>query len=116
MRGKRIEERNSSKLGVIIVGILIVILIVIVFCIFIVEDKEVSKNTLNYNSSYTKNETNTGYDSNSKINTKTTTHYCDASGCTKKGTYSINGTSGKEYYCYEHYKQMEQWAEMLMGY
>ncbi len=116
MKGKRIEERNSSKLGVIIVGILIVILIVIVFCIFTVDDKEVSKNTSNYNSSYTKNETNTGYDSNSKTNTKTTTHYCDASGCTKKGTYSINGTSGKEYYCYEHYKQMEQWAEMLMGY
>ena len=30
--------------------------------------------------------------------------------------YSINGTSGREYYCYTHYKQMEAWAEMLMGY
>ena len=44
------------------------------------------------------------------------THFCDASGCTDEGTYSINGTSGKEYYFYKHYKQMEKWADKITNY
>lgn len=43
-------------------------------------------------------------------------HFCDASGCTDEGKYSINGTSGKEYYCKKHYKQMEEWADMITNY
>ena len=44
-------------------------------------------------------------------------HYCEASDCLNEGTYSITRSDGKkEYYCYKHYKQMEEWAEMVMGY
>lgn len=34
--------------------------------------------------------------------------YCEASGCTSEGTYSVKGFSGlTEYYCYSHYKEMK---------
>lgn len=69
----------------------------------------------NYNtkSNYTSNYSS---DSIKNTNNSSTSCYCDASSCIKKGIYSIDGVSGKEYYCYEHYKQMERWAEMIMGY
>lgn len=115
MKGKRAEENNeNSKLAIVLFGILVIIIIAIVIGIF--NEQEDSK--YNYSSNYTKTEINENInmDNNTRTDTENISHYCDASGCTKKGTYSINGTSGKEYYCYEHYKQMEQWAEMLMGY
>lgn len=44
-------------------------------------------------------------------------HYCEASNCFNEGTYLITRDNGKkEYYCYKHYKQMEDWAEMILGY
>lgn len=66
----------------------------------------------------TKN-TTTNANSTKSTNTNSytsTTHYCDATGCTKKGTYTLDGTSGTEYYCYEHYKQMEDIVKMITGY
>jgi len=44
-------------------------------------------------------------------------HCCEASNCFNEGTYLITRDNGKkEYYCYKHYKQMEDWAEMIIGY
>lgn len=38
---------------------------------------------------------------------KTTTHTCQASGCTREGTYQIEGVTGQtEYYCANHYLKL----------
>lgn len=44
-------------------------------------------------------------------------HYCEASGCMQIGTYKIKGITGKyEYYCYQHYKQLEENLKTILGY
>lgn len=101
-------EQERGRRPTMVIILIIIVIIGILFC-GIGKKKSSSsgnKNVSNY------------YNSNSRNNTtkSTYTHYCDASGCTAEGTYLLNGTSGKEYYCYKHYKQMEQWAEMIMGY
>lgn len=98
-------QEKDGKITKKKLSVFISIIVVIVFIHIIVN---------NYNS----NTLNSSSRSTNKITTTNTTitNYCAASGCSKKGTYSIDGTSGKEYYCYEHYKQMEAWAEMFMGY
>ena len=58
---------------------------------------------------------------NKKINYSneytTIEHYCEASGCTKSGALKIKGITGKdEYYCYEHYKQLEENLKIILGY
>lgn len=75
-----------------------ILLVIILFFIFI---KSVNSNTV---------DTITSTENSTQI------HFCDASGCTDEGVYSINGTSGKEYYCYKHYKQMEEWTDMIVNY
>lgn len=43
-----------------------------------------------------------------------TTNKCIVSGCGKDGTYKITGLSGKtEYYCYEHYKEMQDTLDYM---
>lgn len=43
-------------------------------------------------------------------------HICEAGGCTKEGTHSIIGFSGQtEYYCSEHYQEMEAIISMMIG-
>ena len=60
------------------------------------------------------NQSSSNYDNGSTTSIR---HYCEASDCLNEGTYSITRSDGKkEYYCYKHYKQMEEWAEMIMGY
>lgn len=98
-------QEKDGKITKKILSVFISTIVVIVFILIIVNNY--NSNTLNSSSRSTNKIT---------ITNTTTTNYCAASGCSKKGTYSINETSGKEYYCYEHYKQMEAWAEMLMGY
>lgn len=120
MKGKKTEENKKDLKIVFAFLIILVVIVIMVICFLNNQEKTTSKNT----SIYTKNQTTTNTDTNINTtnnnnirnDTRSTSHYCDASGCTKKGTYSIDGTSGKEYYCYEHYKQMEQWVEMIMGY
>lgn len=107
----RLSENKYNKTNGIckwIIGIVIVIIIIIGIMKMIINKNEEKSSTYNSDYNYTSD-----YNTN-----KTTryTHYCDASNCTNEGIYSFNGTSGKEYYCYKHYKQMEAWAEMLMGY
>lgn len=64
------------------------------------------KNNKNYFYNYSSNGSNTN---------TTSTHYCQVSGCTNKAEYVIDGTGGKkEYYCYEHYKQMEEFVDTIM--
>lgn len=93
-----------------IIGIVIVIILVGGIIAHINSNKDEKKN-YTYNSSY-----NYTSDYNTNKTTQYTHHYCDATNCTNEGIYSFNGTSGKEYYCYKHYKQMEEWAAMIMGY
>ena len=46
----------------------------------------------------------------------TTSHTCAASGCYKSGTISIIGFSGEyEYYCAEHYQDMKDILDYLLG-
>lgn len=46
-----------------------------------------------------------------------TQHYCEVSGCMQVGTYKIKGITGKdEYYCYQHYKQLEENLKTILGY
>lgn len=112
MRGKRANNTtNGIKPIIILISILIIFIVIIAIY---VSNKDNSKGTIKTTSSYIS--TNTETKPNSYNSTTTTTHYCDASGCNKKGIYSIDGVSGKEYYCYEHYKQMEALADMIMGY
>lgn len=45
-----------------------------------------------------------------------TQHTCEVSGCYKNGIYSMTGFSGDaEYYCSEHYHEMENMVEMMFG-
>lgn len=111
MKGKRASNTTKGMKPIIIL-ISILIIFIVIIAIY-VSNKDNSKGTIKTTSSYTS--TNTETKTNS-YNNSTTTHYCDASGCNKKGIYSIDGVSGKEYYCYEHYKQMEALADMIMGY
>ena len=63
------------------------------------------------------NQSSSNYDNGSTTYNGSIRHYCEASDCLNDGTYSITRSDGKkEYYCYKHYKQMEEWAEMIMGY
>lgn len=49
----------------------------------------------------------------SDYNTRNT---CEVDGCYKNGTYCMIGFSGNaEYYCSEHYHEMEEMAEMMFG-
>ncbi len=43
------------------------------------------------------------------------THTCYASGCSKEGTYSLEGFNGTEYYCYEHYSKIMNMYEGMFG-
>ena len=52
--------------------------------------------------------------SNISAQSKTIEHYCEAGGCYKEGTRSVTGFSGKaEYYCYDHYKEMQDNINMI---
>ena len=104
-----VKDNKNNKTMIRMVVIVLSILIVLFIAIAVI----INSNNNDYNSSTYSTTYNTTYTDTS---TKPVSHYCDASGCTKEGKYSINGTSGREYYCYTHYKQMEAWAEMLMGY
>lgn len=106
------KNGNNSKITIVLCSVFVLGIFMIGICIFNKQEEDNSNYSSTYNSNYTKIETN----NTTENKTENITHYCDASGCTKKGTYYLDGTSGDEYYCYEHYKQMEQWAEMLMGY
>ena len=92
-----------------IIGIVVVIILVVGIIAQISSNNEKKNYTYNSNYNYTS-------DYNTNKTTQYTHHYCDATNCTNEGIYSFNGTSGKEYYCYKHYKQMEEWAAMIMGY
>ncbi len=113
MEGKRMNKTtNGMKSKAIFISIIVIIVIIAIIVIFNFNNSEKDVVTTTPKS-YTSSSSPTKTDD---YTTTTTTHYCDASGCNKKGTYSIDGVSGKEYYCYEHYKQMEAWADMIMGY
>ncbi len=61
------------------------------------------------NSIIDKMETDVGKSSSSK-------HQCMADGCSKEGTNKIMGLNGTyEYYCSEHYREMEEIIKMLLG-
>lgn len=65
-----------------------------------------SNSSSNYNSS---SKSVSLYSNSSKSNSSSNNNYhiCEASGCTKEGTKSYIGISGKtEYYCYEHYNEI----------
>lgn len=113
MRGRRVENTENIMKKIIAFISIFIIGIAILIAWNSNNDNSI---TSNYNSSYTDNKINNYTSTNSNNTIEVKKHYCDASGCTKNGTYSIDGVSGKEYYCYEHYKQMEAWAEMFMGY
>lgn len=113
------EVDKKSKKGhpnkSVIVIIFIVLILVIVGSII-----AINNNSL-YNNSHSTNSSGSGSYYNTTTNNSTYNnsikHYCDASGCMNEGTYSLKRSDGsKEYYCYKHYKQMENWAEMIMGY
>lgn len=106
------KATNGMKSKAIFISIIVIIVIIAIIVIFNFNNSEKDVVTTTPKS-YTSSSSPTKTDD---YTTTTTTHYCDASGCNKKGTYSIDGVSGKEYYCYEHYKQMEAWADMIMGY
>ena len=112
------KEENSKKIRWIF-GI-IALIIVVVISIIAIQGKEEQNNNL-HNKNYISNSSsqNIYYNTNSSNynDSKSIKHYCDASGCLNEGEYSIKRVGGKtEYYCYKHYKQMEDWAEMIMGY
>ena len=54
---------------------------------------------------------------NSKTyNSTTRKNYCTVDGCYKEGIYEIPGFSGKtEYYCSEHYKEMQCFLDIILG-
>lgn len=108
------KTTNGMKSKAISISIIVIIVIIAIIVIFNFNNSEKDVVTTTPKS-YTSSSSPTKTDDYTTTTT-TTTHYCDASGCNKKGTYSIDGVSGKEYYCYEHYKQMEAWADMIMGY
>ncbi len=56
-----------------------------------------------------------GNSSNSSGSTSSSSHTCAVSGCNKAGVYSIQGISGQtEYYCSEHYKEMQDTINGMM--
>ncbi len=115
MKGKRVDNtKNGMKPIIVLISILIIVIIIIAICISNNNDTNISN--YNSNNNYSDTKTNTSSNTSTSTTTNTITHYCDATGCTNEGIYSIDGVSGKEYYCYEHYQQMEAWAEMFMGY
>ena len=111
---KKSKKKHPKKLVVVIT--FIVLFLVIVGSII-----AINNNNNLYNNSHSTNSSGSGSYYNTTTNNSTYNnsikHYCDASGCMNEGTYSLKRSYGsKEYYCYKHYKQMENWAEMIMGY
>lgn len=110
---KKSKKGHPNKSVVVI--IFIVLIIVIVSSIIAINNNNLYNNSHNTNSSGSGSYYNTT--TNNSTYNNSIKHYCDASGCMNDGTYSLKRSDGsKEYYCYKHYKQMENWAEMIMGY
>ena len=110
---KKSKKGHPNKSVVVI--IFIVLIIVIVSSIIAINNNNLYNNSHNTNSSGSGSYYNTT--TNNSTYNNSIKHYCDASGCMNEGTYSLKRSDGsKEYYCYKHYKQMENWAEMIMGY
>lgn len=72
----------------------------------------------NENSGNSENLQDEQYNQTEKLETKSYEHTCEVDGCGKIGTYELVGFSGEyEYYCYEHYKELEDIvADMLKDY
>lgn len=115
--GRDLKAEYPNKKGWIL-GFIVLIIVVVISIIVINNKDEQSNNS--YNKNYTTNSSSSGSYYNTTNNSNydnSIKHYCDASGCLNEGKYSLKRSDGtKEYYCYKHYKQMEEWAEMIMGY
>lgn len=115
--GRDIKAEYPNQKGFIVGFIVLVIVVGIGIAIFGSED---GQDNNSYNKNYATNSSTSGSYYNTNNNSSynnSIKHYCDASGCFNEGEYSLKRSDGtKEYYCYTHYKQMEEWAEMLMGY
>ncbi len=114
---RELKAEDPNQKGFIVGFVVLVIAVIIAIAIFSSID---GQNNNSYNKNYATNSSTSGsYYNNTNNNSYTNSikHYCDASGCFNEGKYSLKRSDGiKEYYCYTHYKQMEEWAEMLMGY
>ena len=91
---------KCNKMGV--VGVLVLILLLFSACSTSV-DKDLERNEqIKESQTYSG-----GTKSSSSASAKSTTKYCEASGCVKSGTKKYSGISGKtEYYCNEHYNEI----------
>lgn len=104
LKEKNTDTKNEKFTKKIIIGLIIILIAIIIACFFIDENEKVKTNS-------TVNTTTRNTVTNTKIN-----HYCEASSCLNEGTYVLNREGGKkEYYCYKHYKQMEEWVEMMFN-
>ena len=115
--GRDLKAEYPNKKGWILS--FIVLIIVVAISIIVINNKDEQSNN-SYNKNYTTNSSSSGSYYNTTNNSNydnSIKNYCDASGCLNEGKYSLKRSDGtKEYYCYKHYKQMEEWAEMIMGY
>lgn len=113
---KCLEKIKSIEKNKKIIAGISIVLIIAFFAIATYSNS--TTNTSNYdvvNNEYQNDNYDSSSSKSSSSNT-TTSHTCIVDGCYKTATHYLNGTSGDEWYCDEHYEWMEDFAEEIMSY
>ena len=108
-------KKADKKITITLVGVVAVLLLVGIgsYAAYYNKTEEVSNKYYDTSSSDYSSTDSSGSSSSSTSSSSTSSHICIVDGCYKTATHVLNGTSGIEYYCDEHYEWMEDFAQEI---